>query len=82
MGAGPGLRAAARCRVCAKPAPPLRWRRWLFRISLPPMVRIQLVEALADLEHRLAFGTSERLQLGALCACFVQAREAIAQAAQ
>jgi len=56
--------------------------RWAFRVSMPTKARVLLVEALADLEHRLAFGTHERLQLGALCAAFVPAREAIAQAAQ
>ncbi|KAF5841986.1 P-loop containing nucleoside triphosphate hydrolase protein [Dunaliella salina] len=55
---------------------------WLFRMSLPTRQRIELVEALADLEYRLATGTHERLQLGALCACFAKAREGIAAAAQ
>jgi len=49
---------------------------------MPTKERIQLVEDLADLEHRLATGTHERLQLGALCATFVKAREGIAAAAQ
>jgi replication factor C subunit 3/5 len=44
-------------------------------------VRRNLVEALADLEHRLAYGTSERLQLGALVAAFVRAREDVVAAA-
>ena len=43
--------------------------RWLFTISMPEAVRIACVEALADVENRLAFGTSERLQLGALLGC-------------
>jgi replication factor C subunit 3/5 len=50
-------------------------------MSMPTAARIALVELLADLEHRLAVGTSERLQLGALVAGFMQARDAIAQAA-
>ena len=50
-------------------------------MSIPTRQRIELVEALADLEYRLATGTHERLQLGALCAAFTQARESIAAAA-
>lgn len=57
-------------------------RRWVFRIGMPPQVRIALVEAMADIEHRLAFGTSERLQLGSLVAAFATAREALVGAAQ
>ncbi len=37
---------------------------------MPPAVRVQLVRAMADIEHRLAYGTSDRLQLGALCGAF------------
>ena len=48
---------------------------------MPAEVRIGLVDALADIEHRLAFGTSERLQLGALVGAFSGAREAIVAAA-
>jgi hypothetical protein len=45
-------------------------------------VRIALVEKLADIEHRLAYGTSERLQLGAMVAAFTLVRDAIAAAAK
>ena len=55
--------------------------RWVFRVSMPGPVRVALVEAMADVEHRLAVGTSERLQLGALVAAFVTARAGIAAAA-
>ncbi len=56
---------------------------WMFQIkSLPPAVRITLVEKLADIEHRLAYGTSDRLQLGALVAAFALVRDAIAAAAK
>jgi replication factor C subunit 3/5 len=50
--------------------------------TLPPRVRITLVEKLADIEHRLAFGCSEALQLGALVAAFALARDDIVAAAQ
>ncbi|CAL8468720.1 g8260 [Coccomyxa elongata] len=55
---------------------------WVFRINMPGPVRIKLVDALADTEHRLAFGTSERLQLGALVGAFSVAREGIVAAAK
>lgn len=37
---------------------------------MPPPVRIELVSKMADIEHRLAYGTNDRLQLGALCGAF------------
>jgi len=55
---------------------------WVFRIeSLPAATRVDLIEALADTEHRLAYGTSERLQLGALVGAFQTAKGAVAAAA-
>lgn len=51
------------------------------RIHMPTGVRIDLLECMADVEHRLAFGTSERLQLGALVGGFTVAREGIVAAA-
>lgn len=45
-------------------------------------MRATLCEKLADIEHRLAYGTSERLQLGSLVAAFSLARDEIAAAAQ
>lgn len=57
---------------------------WLFNIESlgPPGVRITLVEKLADIEHRLSAGTSERLQLGSLVAAFALARDEIVAAAR
>lgn len=56
---------------------------WMFNIAaLPPKVRIMLVEKLADIEHRLAYGCSEQLQLGALVAAFSLVRDDIVAAAQ
>lgn len=49
---------------------------------MPPRVRVALLAKLADIEHRLAFGTSERLQLGALSGAFAEAREGIVAAAK
>ncbi len=57
--------------------------RYIFRIeSLPPKVRVTLVEKLADIEYRLASGTNERLQLGSLVAAFSLVRPDIVAAAQ
>lgn len=66
------------------PVPPLHrpGLSFLFRMQLPAAVKVALVEALADTEHRLAFSTSERLQLGGLVAAFVRSREAVARAAK
>lgn len=57
---------------------------WVFNIEAmgPPHVRMSLVEKLADIEHRLAYGTSERLQLGSLVAAFSLVRDDIVAAAQ
>ena len=55
---------------------------FLFRISMPPKVRIELVSRLAATEHRLAYGTSDALQLGAVCGAFADAKEGIVAAAK
>ena len=39
-------------------------------MAMPEAVRIALIEALADVEHRLAFGTSERLQVTSVMQIF------------
>jgi replication factor C subunit 3/5 len=48
---------------------------------MPAAVRIKLVDAMADVEHRLAYGTSERLQLGSLVGAFTVARDGIVASA-
>ena len=55
---------------------------FVFRIGMPPGARVELVSKMAAIEHRLANGVSERLQLGALCGAFAEAREAIVAAAR
>ncbi|GLI58704.1 hypothetical protein VaNZ11_000455 [Volvox africanus] len=55
---------------------------WIMKTNMPVHAKIALVDRLADVEHRLAFSTSEKLQLGSLIAAFVKAREIIAKAAQ
>jgi len=55
---------------------------FIFRISMPAQVRISLISRLATTEHRLAYGTSDALQLGAVCGAFADAKEGIVKAAQ
>jgi len=55
---------------------------YVFRMNIPTEARMEVVDALADLEHRLLYATSETLQLGALVAAFTTARTAIVNAAQ
>ncbi len=70
------------CPCPPLPSSPLPPCSFVMRMSLPPAVKVGLVEVLADVEHRLAYSTSERLQLGAVVAAFVRAREDIAKAAK
>ncbi len=55
---------------------------YVFRLHMPPAARADLVSDLADVEHRLAYVTGERLQLLALVGAFSKAKEAIVQAAE
>lgn len=48
-------------------------------VEFPPHVRIVLLEEMADIEHRLSSGCSERIQLGALLAAFDTARTLVAK---
>ena len=54
---------------------------YVSRMHVPAAVRIALVEALADIEHRLAYVTQEALQRAALVGAFASARAAIVAAA-
>eukprot|EP00898_Chlorokybus_atmophyticus_P004639 jgi/Chlat1/5176/Chrsp33S05040 len=54
---------------------------WVFRLSLPADVRINLIDALSNIEYRLSAGTSEKLQLGSLIGAFTHARIAVVAAA-
>lgn len=55
---------------------------FVFSINMPPAIRVQLVNSLADIEYRLAFGPSEKLQLGAMIGAFTHARIALVAAAE
>ncbi|KAG5525090.1 hypothetical protein RHGRI_031687 [Rhododendron griersonianum] len=56
--------------------------RFVFRIKMPPDVRVQLINDLADIEYRLSFGCNDKLQLGSLISTFTQARAALVAAAK
>jgi replication factor C subunit 3/5 len=50
---------------------------YLEKIDFPPTVRTYLLKEMAELEYRLAIGTSEKLQLGALVGIFYNARSMV-----
>ncbi|XP_010675030.2 replication factor C subunit 3 [Beta vulgaris subsp. vulgaris] len=54
---------------------------FVFRIRMPSDVRVQLINDMADIEYRLSFGCSDKLQLGSLIASFTKARSALVAAA-
>ncbi|CAN0508017.1 unnamed protein product [Discosporangium mesarthrocarpum] len=43
-------------------------------IELPPFVLAHLLDELSNAEYRLAYGASEKLQLGSVVAAFATAR--------
>ena len=51
-------------------------------MDLPPDVLGFLFEQLADVEHRLAHATNEKLQLSALIGAFQRVRDTVAAMAQ
>jgi len=51
--------------------------KFMERIDFPPNVRIFLLRGMAELECRLALGTNEKLQLGALVSLFFTARNMV-----
>lgn len=55
---------------------------FVFKIRMPSGVRVGLINDLADIEYRLSFGCSDKLQLGSLIATFTRARAALVAAAK
>ncbi|KAM4049623.1 replication factor C subunit 5 [Anomaloglossus baeobatrachus] len=51
---------------------------YVHRVDFPPSVRMHLLTKMADIEYRLASGTSEKIQLGSLIAAFQVTRDMIA----
>lgn len=54
---------------------------WIFRIDMPQEARINIIDKLSTVEYNLAFGTSEKLQLGAVVSAFDEAKRTIVAAA-
>lgn len=54
---------------------------YVHRIDFPVEVRMHLLQKMADVEYRLAFGTSEKLQLSALVSAFQVARDLVVKQA-
>ena len=54
---------------------------YVFRLHLPPKARARLVSEMADVEHRLAYVTHEKMQLYALVGAFAAAKEDVVKAA-
>ena len=54
----------------------------VMRLDLPDRVKAALVHRLCDIEHALAGGASEKLQLSALVASFQEARDCAVKAGQ
>ncbi|KAG6435930.1 hypothetical protein SASPL_100811 [Salvia splendens] len=53
---------------------------FVFKIKMPPAVRIQLINDMADIEYRLSMACNDKLQLGSLTAAFTRARGSIVAA--
>ncbi|ESO97856.1 hypothetical protein LOTGIDRAFT_152961 [Lottia gigantea] len=53
--------------------------QYVHRIELPMKVKLHLLEKMADIEYRLASGTSEKIQMSSMIAAFQSARNLIAQ---
>lgn len=51
--------------------------RYATRLSFPPTVYGEVLSRLSDIEYRLAFATSDKLQTAALVSAFVTARTQI-----
>ncbi len=55
---------------------------YVHRVELPDNIKIHLLTKMADLEHRLLNGASEKIQLGSLIAAFQVTREMIKDEAE
>lgn len=54
---------------------------FVFRIKMPPEVRVHLINEMADIEYRLSLACNDKLQLGALISAFTQTRASLVAAA-
>jgi replication factor C subunit 3/5 len=53
--------------------------RFVGLINFPQNVLIHILEKLSDIEHRLSFGTSEKLQMSSMIAAFIHARNMVGE---
>jgi replication factor C subunit 3/5 len=51
--------------------------QYVLRVKVKDEIKMFLIERMAELEHRLAFGTSEKIQLAALVGAFQMARKVV-----
>ncbi|VDD80260.1 unnamed protein product [Mesocestoides corti] len=49
----------------------------IMRVKIPDAVKADLLVVLAEVEHRMSLGASEKLQLGALCGAFARAKHSL-----
>ncbi len=54
---------------------------FVHRLELPQQIRIHLLIKLAELEHRLLGGASEKIQLGSLISAFQITRDMVKDSA-
>ena len=52
---------------------------WITKLKIPPKVQCFLLDKISDLQYRLAFATSETLQLGAFIGVFRSAVDTMAK---
>ncbi|KAL8482205.1 hypothetical protein ACS0TY_027803 [Phlomoides rotata] len=55
---------------------------FVFKIKMPPDVRIHLINEMAEIEYRLSLACNDKLQLGSLIAAFTRARASLVAAAK
>ncbi|KAL4223501.1 Replication factor C (RF-C) subunit [Mactra antiquata] len=56
--------------------------KYVHKVDLPLHVRLHLLEKMAEVEHRLASGTNEKIQLSSLIAAFQVTRDMIVEEAK
>ncbi|CDS38316.1 replication factor C subunit 5 [Echinococcus multilocularis] len=49
----------------------------IMQVKMPDSVKVELTTMLSDVEYRMSYSASEKLQLGAVCAAFANARDSL-----
>ncbi|KAL5111575.1 Replication factor C subunit 5 [Taenia crassiceps] len=49
----------------------------IMQVKMPDNVKVELIAMLSDVEYRMSYGASEKLQIGAVCAAFADARDSL-----